>query len=296
MSAATVKAVGTAAEAPAPRPVSPARGLFRAMIRLHQSAVWFWGLLVVLTAGALLWAAGPGVDAAWAEYVKSGCLETDYCEVGPAYNKYETAVTFGTFVLSLAPELIGAWAGAALIARELETGTARLAWTQSVGPVRWLAAKLAVPAALIVSGTLLLTLLNRLVWWSEADLRRALNTRDWFDTATFTAHGTAATAHALLGLAIGVCAGLLLRRSLPALAVGLLGTALATSTLVSYRGSMWPAETLVVRTTEPDFIDLHPSSHYWPLQLVETGIALALAAVLVLLSFRLLRRHTGGTR
>jgi len=38
--------------------------------------------------------------------------------------------------------------------------------------------------------------------------------------------------------------------------------------------------------------DYHPASHFWPLQLVETGIVLALAAAAVLAAFRLLRRRT----
>ncbi|UUU32881.1 ABC transporter permease [Streptomyces sp. CA-210063] len=337
MSTTTVKTVKTA-EAPASHSVktapsmTPARGLIRATLRLHQSALWFWGLLVVLIGGALLWAAGPGVDAAWTEYVKSGCAESDYCPVSPAYDRYALAVTLGSVVLVVAPALIGAWAGGALIARELESGTAELAWTQSVTPARWLAAKLAVPAALIVSGTVLLTLLNRLVWWREERLRHALATRDWFDYSTFVGNGILATAYALLALALGVLAGLLLRRSLPALAVGFLATAAALGALRSNRHLLWPVETRVTKTERPHwtgelvdrghittsgervsnavcadvscdrtdaagfYTDFHPSSHFWPLQLVETGIALAVTALLVLAAFRVLRRRTGGAR
>ena len=45
---------------------------------------------------------------------------------------------------SVVPALIGIFWGAPLVARELETGTFRLAWTQSVTRTRWLAVKLAV--------------------------------------------------------------------------------------------------------------------------------------------------------
>ncbi|MEU6015011.1 hypothetical protein ABZ826_13465 [Streptomyces sp. NPDC047515] len=38
-------------------------------------------------------------------------------------------------------------------------------------------------------------------------------------------------------------------------------------------------------------VDYHPASHFWPLQLVETGILLALAALAVALAFRVLRRR-----
>src|SRR5258708_36516130 len=58
-------------------------------------------------------------------------------------------VTFG--LLQAIPALIGAFAGAPLLAREFETGTFRYAWTQGFGRARWTVAKrvpLAVPATI----------------------------------------------------------------------------------------------------------------------------------------------------
>jgi hypothetical protein len=322
MSAVTVVSAG----APERRSAHPARALARAVLRPHQSALWFWGLLVTLAGGGLLWAAGPGYDAAWDAYLKSGCRETDYCAMGPAYQHYDLVVGLASAALTVAPLLIGAWAGASLIGRELESGTAKLAWTQSVTPARWLAAKLAVPAALIVSGTVLLTLLNRLVWWREEPLRDAVGTRDWFDLTTFTGNGTLATAYALFG----VVAGLLLSRSLPALAAGFAGTAALMAVLQGNRHHLWPMTEVRAAASEPSWTGMlvdrgiitasgdrisnvlcedsecgrsdvvgywaqsHPASHFWPLQLVETGIVVAVTALLVLASFHLLRRRTGG--
>ncbi|MFF4271246.1 hypothetical protein [Streptomyces sp. NPDC001536] len=40
------------------------------------------------------------------------------------------------------------------------------------------------------------------------------------------------------------------------------------------------------------FTDYHPASHFWPLQLVETGLTLAVAALAVGTAFWLLRRGT----
>ena len=56
-------------------------------------------------------------------------------------------VTFG--LLQAIPPLIGAFAGAPLLAREFETGTFRYAWTQGFGRARWTVAKL-VPLAVAV--------------------------------------------------------------------------------------------------------------------------------------------------
>lgn len=44
--------------------------------------------------------------------------------------------------MNLAPALIGAFTGPAVMARELETGTFRYAWTQGIGRARWTIAKL----------------------------------------------------------------------------------------------------------------------------------------------------------
>src|SRR6516162_8386395 len=53
-------------------------------------------------------------------------------------------------ILQAVPVLIGAFVGAPVLARELETGTFRFAWTQGFGRWRWALAKL-VPLALLVT-------------------------------------------------------------------------------------------------------------------------------------------------
>jgi hypothetical protein len=313
------------------------RGLVWALLRVHRSALWFWVMLVVVAAGALLWAYGPGSDAAWAEYRRTDCATAASgdlnCDLaGPAYVRYDTFVTVGTGLLGLAPILTAAWAGGALIGRELESGTAQLAWTQSVSPARWLAAKLAVPAALLTAGMLVLTLLHRMVWSADGPLRLAMGSREWHHTTTFEANGTLATAYALLGLAVGILAGLLQRRTLPALGLAVAGLLLLTFAIAAFRPHLWPVETLTDKDEYPPYIgavvgegaltssgariadpicvddakcladhdivgfyrDYHPSSHFWPLQLVETGIVLAVAALAVLIAFRLLKRRTGA--
>ncbi|MFC8245428.1 ABC transporter permease [Streptomyces chartreusis] len=312
------------------------RGLLWTMLRVHRWALWFWVLLVAFGAGALLWAYGPGADAAWAEFRRLGCdsgqpvLVCDY--TGPAYKRYDTFNSLGAGVLGLAPFLAAAWAGGALIGRELENGTAQLAWTQSISPARWLAAKLAVPAALLATGTLALTLLHRLMWSTDGQLRLAMGSRDWYESTTFEANGTLATAYALLGLAVGVLAGLLQRRALPALGTVVVGMAALSSVLSTLRPYLWPVETLTAKDGYPEYTgmvlgdgaltstgarvsdplciddakcladhdivgfyrDYHPASHFWPLQLVETGIVLAVTALVVLIAFRLLKRRTGA--
>jgi hypothetical protein len=49
------------------------------------------------------------------------------------------------------PALIGAFAGAPVLAREMETGTFRFAWTQGFGRWRWALAKLAALAVVLAA-------------------------------------------------------------------------------------------------------------------------------------------------
>ncbi|MFH8497910.1 ABC transporter permease [Streptomyces coeruleorubidus] len=327
MTAVTVQAPATERF---PRP----RGLVLAMLRLHRSALWFWLMLVTVAAGTLLWATFPGADAAWAEYTGMGCdrprpnLGCD--DPGPANVRYQTAVTLGTGVLGILPLLTGAWAGGALIGRELENGTAQLAWTQSVTPARWLAAKLAVPALLLTVGTLALTLLHRVLWSSNSTLLGAMDWREWHDNGVFQVNGTVATAQALAALAVGVLAGLLLRRTLAALGFAVLAVASLVHVLGGLRPHLWPTKTVTAApgallgsdgmvveygaltadgarvsfpacTAEPTcadgtgitgyYADHHPASHFWPLQLAETGILLAVAAAATATAFALLARR-----
>src|ERR1700733_2921403 len=62
---------------------------------------------------------------------------------------WATAEAIAVF-LQVVPALIGAFAVAPVLARELETGTFRYAWTQGTGRARWTLAKL-VPLAVILA-------------------------------------------------------------------------------------------------------------------------------------------------
>ncbi|MFF5372134.1 ABC transporter permease [Streptomyces sp. NPDC013187] len=320
------------------RHTSPSRGLLLAMLRLHRTALLFWLGLVAVAAGALLWAMGPGVDAAWAEYTAMGCDQASPnlgCDSpGPANSRYQTAVAVAIGLVRLLPLLTGAWAGGALVSRELENGTAQLAWTQSVSPARWLAAKLAVPALLLVTGTLTLTLLHRILWSADRAPISVMGWRGWHDDGTFEINGTIAAAEALAALALGVLAGMLLRRTLPALGVAVLTVMSLVYVLGALRPYLWPVKTtmtsiddgtpfidsMIVDTGaltasgarvpipscsgEPGcdarasitdyYIDYHPASHFWPLQIMETGLLLAVAALAAATAFVLLRRRTGA--
>jgi hypothetical protein len=114
----------------------------------------------------------------------------------------------------VAPALIGIFWGAPLLARELETGTYRLAWTQSVSRSRWLATKLAVVglATVTIAGLLTLTI----TWWY-----RALDTVGTNQYAVLDRRGIAPIGYAAFAFASGALIGAAIRRTLPAMATTL---------------------------------------------------------------------------
>ncbi|WFF05164.1 ABC transporter permease subunit [Micromonospora sp. WMMD1076] len=128
--------------------------------------------------------------------------------------RYAQTMLFLAGGFALVPALIGAFWGAPLVARELEQGTHRLVWNQSVPRRRWLAVKLAVlsAAAALVAGVL-----GALLTWAASPVDRVAGDR--FSTVLFGARGIAPVGYAVFGLVLGVVAGLLLRRTLPAMAV-----------------------------------------------------------------------------
>ena len=78
----------------------------------------------------------------------------------------------GVAVVLCVPAIVGVFWGAPLVARELEAGTHRLVWTQSVTRTRWLATKLAVTGLTAMAATGLLSLI--LNWWAHS-LDQAIN-------------------------------------------------------------------------------------------------------------------------
>ncbi|MEV1064733.1 ABC transporter permease [Streptomyces sp. NPDC050263] len=192
------------------------------LLRLHRPAFHGWIGVVAVLGLALIWLWGPLTDSAiqgWRQY--NAC---DY-DAGPcAYDqnaivRYKSVYMYTTGALTALPFVVAAWAGASLFGRELEHGTAQLAWTQGLSPVRWLATKLAVPAVLVAAGTGLLVTLHRLTW--SAGDGRIDTAKNWHDSLTLHTNGPTTVALALTGLTAGALAGLLLRRTLPALMLAL---------------------------------------------------------------------------
>jgi hypothetical protein len=116
------------------------------------------------------------------------------------------------------PAVLGLLVGAPGVAGEVETGTSNFAWTQSVTRGRWLMAKAGwLLLAAAVWGGCVAALVT---WWSGP--RNALY-GNAFQPNDFDMQGVVPVAYALFGMALGLAAGALLRRTLPAIGVTLAG-------------------------------------------------------------------------
>ncbi|MFJ8107599.1 hypothetical protein [Streptomyces sp. NPDC096132] len=235
--------------AASPAAPSTSWGTARTVLRLHRAALVVWAVFVVGLSGWLVWLAE--VTAKEERKALEACDRAgqDWCDmtmVGlPGYE-----VGMGWVGLLVAYVFFGtaAFAGGALIGRELENGTARLAWTQGITPTRWLTAKLGVPALVVTAGATALVLVYR---WARSGNQDLLY--DVWSDSTFLSRGPAVVAYALCALAVGALTALLLRRALPALTVSVVATGLLAFAVAQYRGSFWPTVTLTSATEGSDY-------------------------------------------
>ncbi len=194
------------------------------------------GLLVALAVAAF--STRVPIQAAYHRNVLSDCLpptSRSGCDIIVRHFQSE----FESWVaalrgLAVLPALAGLFVGAPLLARELEHGTHRFAWTQGVTRRRWLLSKTALLAgATIMAGGAASAIV---MWW-----------RGPFDTlegrmapSGFDVEGLVVPAYALFALAIGVLAGLVYRRTVAAM----------TATLVAFGSTRF----LVLKYLRPHFL------------------------------------------
>jgi len=114
--------------------------------------------------------------------------------------------------------LIGVFWGAPLMAREVEQRTHRLVWTQGVTRRRWFGTKVALIGPVAAAGGALFALL--VTWWSSPLVKAS---DDRFALGIFDLRGIAPIGYLLFALALGVAAGAMIRKTLPAMAATLGG-------------------------------------------------------------------------
>jgi hypothetical protein len=160
-------------------------------------------------------------------------------------NRVHSQMTDVVLFGNLLPLAVGMFWGAPLIARELEQGTYRLVFTQSVSRRRWLVTKL---GALSGAAALLGAVTGAVVAWSYAAYADAggFGDRPFGNTLTFSQSGVVPAATWVFALLTGVTVGLLLRRTMTAVAVTLVALPLVFLGLVFVRPHYLPPAEHVV--------------------------------------------------
>lgn len=133
--------------------------------------------------------------------------------IGSLFQGYGAVIDIVNVTVAV-PLVLGVVFGGVLVAREIEQSTHVLVWTQSVSRRRWLVSK----AAIALGATVLVaTVLTAVVtWWSGTP--NSLY-QDRFDPLKFDTQNLMPVAFAVFAVGVGMLAGALIRRSLPAIAV-----------------------------------------------------------------------------
>ena len=213
-------------------------------------------------------ATGPHLASLYAASGLSGCQRGSCQHLANNFLRqldgtYGMLWTLGVAIILLAPAVIGLFWGAPLIARERETGTAALAWNQSVTRTRWLAVKLAVGGLGAMALTEVLSLMQ--AWWA-APIGRAIGyggagagtlSQGRFSSLVFASHGVTPLGYAAFAFTLGVVVGALIRRTVPAMAVTLaIFAALQIAVPLWIRPHLFPARQIVVSVASLQEISL----------------------------------------
>src|ERR1700733_11614232 len=171
--------------------------------------------LLAVAAAAII-ADGLRIASQWHSVLVS-CAGNSAClqQQGPLVNG---VVSDLPYICLIVPVALGLLCGAPLVAHELEARTSDFTWTQSVTRTRWLAVEagwLLLAAAACGAALAALT-----TWWSGPVNAQSAGA---FAPGQFDTQGIVPIGYAVFALALGIAAGTVARRTLPAIAVVLGG-------------------------------------------------------------------------
>jgi len=195
----------------------PVRWRRMAWVTWRQHRLTLAGVAALFgVAAAYLLITGLQMHHAYAAVTACRPAGSDICRqvAGNFLNTYAPGVGPALGLLQVIPPLTGAFAGAPVLARELEAGTFRYAWTQGFGRARWTVAKL---APLAVAVTVAAGAFSVLVSWYIQPIFGAGDNNGPLYPTIFDLRGVALAAWTLAAFAIGALAGILIRRVIPAM-------------------------------------------------------------------------------
>jgi hypothetical protein len=192
----------------------------------RQHRIALAGVAVLLGALAVwLWSIGTPLHHAYAAAAACHPASSPACQ--NLISIFDTSATNnflgnkdpGGVLLQLVPALIGAFVGAPVLARELETGTFRFAWTQGFGRWRWALAKVVLLAVVLATAAAAFGVL--VSWYFQPEFGTGNQGLGLYETSPlltlFSLREVTFPAWTLAAFAIGVLAGMLIRRVVPAI-------------------------------------------------------------------------------
>jgi hypothetical protein len=213
-------------------PVRPAEGASLRPLPWRRMAWVSWrhhrialgGVAVFLGALAVwLWIAGLQLRHAYAAAAACHPSSSAACQNLISSFQSTNVILKGGFVLQPVPALIGAFVGAPMLAREIETGTFRYAWTQAFGGRRWTLAKLVLVGVAVAAVAGAFSVL--VSWYYQPYLATGNGTQfsspSPLSPGLFDLRGVAFAAWTLAAFATGALAGMLIRRVVPAIVAAL---------------------------------------------------------------------------
>jgi hypothetical protein len=195
------------------------------------------GLLVLFVACAATIILGAfGLHSMYAKYLAAGCTGRPIAIVTCANTANYVASNNDSFtvlitVLRALPVVVGLFVGAPLLSRDLESGTFRFAWTQSVGRVRYVFSSLLILAVVVVVIAAVLGLL--LGGWYAHDLNvMNPNLENQWQPGSFCTTWFMLAAWTLCALSLGALMGAIVKRVVASMLLATLivgGLAVASS-------------------------------------------------------------------
>jgi ABC-2 family transporter protein len=226
--------------------------------RQHRAQVLTMAAVLAGVAGYLVYQVLPFVESARVMRAcdrgaapESACWESLTEHVG-----VHSGLDLTLAAVNLLPALVGAFWGAPLLAREFERGTHRLVWGQGVTRLRWLTTKLiGLAAAALAGGAVQAVAVN----WVIDQFLVTLSPNRFQDRTLFSITGVVPPALWLFMLMAGVAVGLLVRRTLPAMAVTL---AVFGMTMLGLNAARTHYDTPTVATDDSQGATLTPTEEW----------------------------------
>jgi len=187
-------------------------------VRQHRLALV--GLAIVFAGfGLRLILTGVPLHATYSQYLMHHCVTQRHPACGRLLNAMQASWVTRYGGMVVLPGLIGVFIGAPLASRDFETGTYRFARTQGISGRRQLAVTLLVIGALVIVGGCLLGLLTM---WCLAPFHRIALGYDtgmsYWQSDYFNITAVLLPAWALLDFCAGVLAGVVIKRTVTAMA------------------------------------------------------------------------------